>query len=115
LGSNYFLRRGICPTCGHPESEIHVGKSSYGWTFTFRGYRNEWDDVKTTCEEDWRKLLSEEGAGIFDEYGKEHAVAVFWDMVDTKRNSKNNHALHVGSANDAVDGKGNSFTFTEFR
>ena len=50
MGTNYYHRTNICPHCNRYD-ERHIGKSSVGWHFNFRGY----DEIKTF--EDWKKVL----------------------------------------------------------
>jgi len=36
MGTNYYHRTNICEKCGRFD-ETHIGKSSWGWTFSFHG------------------------------------------------------------------------------
>ena len=78
MGANFYVR--TPPSCGgkceqhcHGE-EIHLGKSSAGWAFTFRAYPDPGDapEAVTWPVNDyasWLRLTSL--AAIFDEYGRE--------------------------------------------
>lgn len=65
MGTNYYWNDGApaCPTCGHERAqEIHIGKSSGGWTFSFHGT----DEIRSW--RDWKKVL-QSGGQITNEYG----------------------------------------------
>ena len=64
MGTNYYVRYGVCKTCGHSSDVYHIGKSSGGWCFSLhvdpdRGINNLDDVVRLF-------LLNE----IVDEYDK---------------------------------------------
>lgn len=111
MGTNYYLHRDICPTCKHAKERIHIGKSSYGWTFTFQGFRNGWGPLKAESEDDWRKELK--NGTIIDEYGEVETYEEFWKMVEDKRKASSNHAKEYPDGN-WLDDKGNSFSSYEF-
>lgn len=74
MGTNYELRRNICPTCSHSRDTLHIGKSSCGWTFTFQGHENP----PIRSAEEWR-LEMKKGGEIFDgksDAGEMEAVKV---------------------------------------
>ena len=98
MGTNYYLHQNVCPHCGRSDEPIHIGKSSFGWTFSFRGYRKEWQyeslGKPIVSEDDWRSFIDAQvaaGAVLKDEYGDGISVAGFWSMVDSKRGSPNSH------------------------
>lgn len=73
MGTNYYWNRNCCEACGRLD-RVHIGKSSAGWEFHFRGYKksdlSNPDDPKALVVEsfaDWRRLL--QGQKIKDEYG----------------------------------------------
>lgn len=35
MGTNYYFRMKPCPYCNRAVEDIHLGKDSYGWKFTF--------------------------------------------------------------------------------
>lgn len=39
MGTNYYLHLPKCAHCNHNGSVHHIGKSSTGWPFHFRAYR----------------------------------------------------------------------------
>ena len=91
MGTNYYLHTDECPHCKRPRDRVHIGKSSAGWPFLFRGYR-QWppDGVPApiTRMTDWRELLSREtdaNGVIMDEHGGSMGLLEFFDMVRHKQ------------------------------
>ena len=39
MGTNYYVAKNYCECCDRYDQEYHIGKSSYGWSFTFHGYK----------------------------------------------------------------------------
>lgn len=91
MGTNYYLRLNICPHCGRYDA-VHIGKSSSGWRFTFRGYPDTADtplsDITSIVHsvEDWMKVM--EDGEIWDEYGTRTPIEMFWGMVESKQKFK---------------------------
>lgn len=50
MGTNYYVAKDKCECCGRYDEEYHIGKSSYGWAFSFQGYPSanlkSWADYK---------------------------------------------------------------------
>jgi hypothetical protein len=78
MGTNYYLKHsGACPTCGHADNDLHIGKSSRGWNFGLRIYpklenaANEHSKPFGVDEilelDDWRPLFAK--YQIIDESG----------------------------------------------
>lgn len=108
MGTNYYTKLKECKHCGRYD-EIHLGKSSSGWQFSFqynsgRFYKNipemkEWLKDKT----------------ITNEYGAEVLHDDFWKMVDLKQTTKNrNHAHQYGQYDTEMVIDGYSFSDVEF-
>jgi len=90
MGTNYYLATDVCPHCGRAKERIHVGKSSLGWPFLFRGYR-AWppDGVPhpITSAGEWRQFMEQAiamGAVLYDEYDERVDPEQFWGMVVSK-------------------------------
>ena len=91
MGTNYYLRTEICPHCDREKERIHVGKSSGGWPFLFRGYRKWPPDglphpIITARE--WREFLTAaeaRGGALYDEYGQRQELTEFWAHIERKR------------------------------
>ena len=89
MGTNYYIKENECEKCGRHE-EIHLGKSSTGWQFSFqfnggKFYKNV---------EEMKKWL--QGKTIKNEYGEIVSEEDFWKMVDEKQIKGNlNHAEYM--------------------
>lgn len=89
MGTNYYVKHNNCECCGRHD-EIHLGKSSSGWQFSFqynggRYYKNVEEMRKWTAN----KIIK-------NEYGDIVSYADFWKMVFDKQVSENqNHASYV--------------------
>jgi hypothetical protein len=78
MGTNYYLhKKCLCgeATIGEP---IHLGKSSAGWAFSFRGYTYPtiYDTLPGPVKavesiEQWEDLVRLPGYTIMDEYGND--------------------------------------------
>lgn len=89
MGTNYYTKINNCGHCGRFD-EIHLGKSSFGWQFSFQ--YNGGKFYKNVPEmKEWLKDKE-----IKDEYGKVVSHKEFWDMVAIKQTAQNkNHALEA--------------------
>ncbi len=117
MGTNYYLRYNMCKCCSRYD-QIHIGKSSWGWSFTFHA-PDEWIDMRkldpkfALAEEgsdynlqissykEWKEFFEKyvteyETAKIFDEYGTEISLEEFYKMVETKKGGKN-HAREMAT------------------
>jgi hypothetical protein len=83
MGTNFFWLDSPCDHCGRYET-IHVGKSSGGWTFSFRAYRHQLSDDEhpewgyshespfgypVLSRNDWRKVFDTRDGFLKNEYG----------------------------------------------
>lgn len=72
MGTNYYLHpKEDCTCCGRPFEPLHIGKSSHGWCFSLRIYRD--DNILSL--DDWRELFSAPEAYIRSEYGERVEVS----------------------------------------
>ncbi|MEL6493567.1 MAG: hypothetical protein AAFQ41_00405 [Cyanobacteria bacterium J06623_7] len=128
MGTNYYLRFNTCPNCDRA-NELHIGKSSGGWRFSFRGYIDSFDVEELIPDklpikniQDWRRVIDREDCRIFDEYETEHTKESFYSLI-TQKSGLQSHAAYVHQ--NAIkypeylddnwhDDWGNSFTSTEF-
>jgi hypothetical protein len=76
MGTNYFWREDPCSKCGRGD-EIHIGKSSAGWEFSFHGT----DEIRSW--KGWQDKL-QSGGLIFDEYGREVSLDDFRNTVENR-------------------------------
>ena len=91
MGTNYYVRvpqcSQACKHCGQ-EQDIHIGKSSAGWRFLHRAYRDPavapaevaWPVVDRPS---WEKLLTL--GPVYDEYGQEQDPADLLAFIDSKQ------------------------------
>lgn len=87
MGTNYYARLNICLKCQRASEEIHLGKSSHGWQFSFQ--YNEGKYYKNVPE--MKKWLKDKY--IYNEYDELISHKDFWKMVKLKQTKKNlNHA-----------------------
>ena len=116
MGTNYYWHEpdtNKCEHCGrYDEGEItHIGKSSYGWTFTFHG------TDKIRSYNDWLAIFVEEDGKILDEDYYPVTISDFTDMVEAKKNEKRNHTTFSRDRyrlNTWFDKDGHSFSGEEF-
>ena len=72
MGTNYYLHeREPCASCGREHKGMHIGKSSAGWAFSL--HVSKWENVESL--DDWRRLWSQPGSYIVDEYGQRITTA----------------------------------------
>lgn len=122
MGTNYYYCLDVCDSCGHAKQELHIGKSSGGWTFSFRGYRDSCEvDVPILSEADWKRFMGRHKGIIRDEYGKTIPEKKFWAIVSAKRKEELNHTTYCKKYHPDhyerdcwLDKKGNSFSGSEF-
>src|ERR1700734_3780448 len=122
MGMNYYLLKDVCGKCGKPNEKLHIGKSSGGWTFSFHGYRNKWDDYHLTTWHQWQEFLRKEldcRTQIQNEDGNKIALEDFIKLVEGKKSEKLNHTtyclntpMHRQHGLDScwLDDEGNSFS-----
>jgi hypothetical protein len=121
MGTNYYHRTNICEHCNR-YNEHHIGKSSGGWTFSFHGERNPESNSLggvVISFSDWKSRLRK--GKIFDEYGDEISFNEFIELVEMKKDEKNNQTKHCRVSHPAyakencwLDEDGNSFSEGEF-
>lgn len=86
MGTNYYaIGREACGECHRPydDKQIHLGKSSAGWTFSFAW--NDGEYYKTPAQ--FKKWLK--GKTILDEYDREVSHNEFFEMVEAKKDGLN--------------------------
>ena len=115
MGTNYYVRPGECENpCAHcraPET-IHLGKSSAGWTFSFRAYPDPASSPEGVTWPvadfpSWLKLL--DLGKIEDEYGQPVTRDALVAKVEAKRGGQSELSGH-----DYRDAGGNRFVPGEF-
>lgn len=88
MGVNYYTRLHECEHCERYE-EIHLGKNSYGWQFSFQYNGGQYyKNIKEMKE--WLK-----DKRIFNEYDEEVSYKDFWKLVRDKQKERLNHYDYV--------------------
>lgn len=77
MGTNYYVAENRCDCCQRYDRTHHIGKSSWGWSFSFRGYREE----RLVSWQAWREFLQDRQ--IVDEYGRFIDYGDFCHMIET--------------------------------
>lgn len=137
MGTNYFHRTNICECCGRYD-ELHIGKSSGGWQFSFRGYCDDFMvygapvirsyrdwlvqlEPRVQVFEDGKEIKFEPIGRIFDEYGKEVSLDDFKTLVEQKKSEPLNHTTYCWTHHPDharqdcwLDPEGHSFSSAEF-
>ena len=111
MGTNYFLHKppscgGVCAEHCHGE-EIHLGKSSAGWSFTFQAFPDTGPPVMDFAS--WKAQLDGPGE-IRDEYGQPVTAQELLDTVESKRGGRST----LYPPHDFLDADGNRFLKGDF-
>lgn len=115
MGTNYYLKfkqPDPCPHCGKFDAipDMHIGKQSAGWRFSFHGYREK----GITSWNAWAAFLAANvgrGARIVDEYGKSLMLGEFIAAI---RFTGKCHAELYPGPDEWIDSQGNSFSECDF-
>jgi hypothetical protein len=81
MGTNYYVTVDKCECCGRGSEELHIGKSSYGWRFTFE----EQPAHGLTSFAAWMEFLRQRPEAIRDEYDRPHTPEAFAALVNAKQ------------------------------
>lgn len=81
MGTNYYVVENHCECCDRYDKAYHIGKSSFGWSFSFRGYRHTVAPQPLTSWAEWKDFLR--GKMIRDEYGYTMDYEEFCTMIET--------------------------------
>jgi hypothetical protein len=137
MGTNYYIQQKTTLTEEKVLTkfkvalpQIHIGKASGGWSFTFHGvdkYELQDMDVEEVASiesyKDWLKVLEVDKYDIINEYGELSSVSDFKELVESKRGAEFNHTTEcLKDSRDSeyaeehcwLDEEGNSFTKGEF-
>ena len=123
MGTNYYVATNHCECCDRYDVEYHIGKSSMGWAFSFRGYPAE----RLESWKQWKEFLKDQI--IMDEYHERKDYDWFVQFIEgpkapgfvNDRGHKNllhNQEIKKGSwynpEYDWEDPEGYSFSSREF-
>ena len=128
MGTNIYLQcpdLPACQCCGRSffEPDIHLGKSSMGWTFGFAGNRDPETGPLVTTLEEWTaniKAHLAKGWTLKDEYEQPESLPDLLAHIESKRKETRNlttycrvhYPGHVERS--WLDSHGHSFTEGEF-
>lgn len=79
MGTNYYVASNHCECCDRYDEEYHIGKSSFGWAFSFRGYRAE----RLVSWKQWKEFLKDKI--IMDEYHERIDYDWFVDYIEKEK------------------------------
>jgi hypothetical protein len=82
MGTNYYVVDNVCECCKRYDEKYHIGKSSWGWAFTFQGYK--YDGL--TSWQKWKDYLKDKK--IYDEYGELIDYDWFVEYIETLKAPK---------------------------
>lgn len=75
MSVNYYVAENFCECCQRHD-QLHIGKASYGWSFSFRGY----PDRELKSWQAWKQYLRTRV--IVNEYGERVPYEWFVDHVE---------------------------------
>lgn len=122
MGTNYYAVRNGCEHCHRGDDQLHIGKSSAGWSFSFQAYCQveTWDEKPIDSWERWQEVLQSDDVVIRDEYEEIVTFDELAALVAGKIDEKLNHTTymrvhHPQSAEGCtLDGDGYSFSTGDF-
>jgi hypothetical protein len=79
MGTNYYVAKNLCECCNRYDEEYHIGKASYGWAFSFQGYRAE----RLVSWRAWKEFLKDKI--IIDEYGERTNYDWFVNYIEEQK------------------------------
>lgn len=79
MGTNYYVASNYCECCDRYDEEYHIGKSSGGWAFSFRGYRSE----RLVSWKQWKEFLK--NRTIMDEYRERIDYDWFVQFIENEK------------------------------
>jgi hypothetical protein len=125
MGTNYYVAENHCKCCDRYDETYHIGKSSYGWSFSFQGYKLEelvsWQAWKDFLKD--KMIKDEHGITIpYDEFVTliEGVKSPSFVRADGHKNLQHNEQGSLDKQGwfdpeyDWDDGEGYSFTSWEF-
>ena len=79
MGTNYYVAKNLCECCNRYDEEYHIGKASYGWAFSFQGYRAE----RLVSWRAWKEFIKDKI--IIDEYGERTNYDWFVNYIEENK------------------------------
>mgnify|MGYP006278320635 CR=1 FL=1 len=121
MGTNYYVAENLCECCERYDRGMHIGKSSYGWAFSFHGTKelNSWKAWKEYLKD--KKIVGDYDDFIeYDKFVELIEVYKSPDYVnhnDRKNLSRNQEMRNqdlFDPSKDWDDESGYSFSTSEF-
>lgn len=84
MSTNYYTNDYSRLDCSVNAATFHIGKSAYGWEFSFRAYTE--DGFNITSWEDWQKHIISIGY-VYDEYKVMISAHDFIQLVEATKNT----------------------------
>lgn len=103
---NYYHHTNICSCCKRSDVE-HIGKSSYGWSFSFHAT----DTIRDY--DDWIAELEGEGEIRNEDYDVV-SIEDFKKMIEDKKGGRNHASEYPRRGMNFIDQYGHSFSEGEF-
>ena len=126
MSTNYYWRYNICECCKRYD-EVHIGRSSGGWSFSFHALESYSKVGEIKSYKAWLDFFKKQkGKGkMYDEYGRWVSMKKFKELVESKRDEKLNHTTYCLQSSDHatrahayencfLDNEGHSFSCGEF-
>ena len=121
MGMNYYYQY-------HTETgrakDLHIGKLSYGWEFSFYGFRGQWAEYPIRSLKEWKMLFKKFDGKIFNESDELISIEDLLNRIEKSRDKNHkalNHTIycqehHPEHAQSScwLDEDGWSFTDSEF-
>ena len=93
MGTNYYVRYKICNVCNRYE-ELHLGKKSVGWKFSFQAIDLVDKDIEIKSYKQWLKFIVDNEAVIYNEDGENILLKEFQDIVKNSLKEKNDIVMY---------------------
>ncbi len=90
MGTNYYFVQNECECCLRNE-QVHIGKRSGGWMFSFHGLIGNVPHVRSWKEWQTEIKNSEIFKPVINEYGERFTFEEFSKIVENSKNEKLNH------------------------
>lgn len=106
MGTNYYTKILVqCPNCNEfieGEQEIHIGKSSGGWTFIFELGNKVNSKCRVNNTKDYLKFLKLYCGRLYDEYNREIDLEDLRELIYSKKDELYNELCCEGDFFDGI-------------
>jgi len=100
MSCNYYIKaRTTCACCARPYENVMIGKSAWGWKFSFRTYEQDSTEVRHGClphpvnsYSEWISALKD--ADIIDENNNPISLDELVDLIESKQGHESHSALY---------------------